>query len=211
MAVGTGYPALGATQRGVWRLVAPTRVELTDDGVRVVGQVPAGYLYVDGIVGDRRGRLRLRTGAVALTGGAAVRNVPPPEITNVSWGRLAGAARRTPASRKPAASGPSARLRVTNCPGSTSGRPVRSGVGLRVLGSLWLPLLAGHLPLPVPVPLRTGAPGTGYPWVWSIVPWLRGRIAARARIADHAAAAAALGAFVAGMVPLARLLREGGS
>ncbi len=31
---------------------------------------------VDGIVADRRGRLRLRTGAVALTGGAPVRNVP---------------------------------------------------------------------------------------------------------------------------------------
>lgn len=38
----------------------------------------------------------------------------------------------------------------------------------------WLPTLAPLLPLPVPVPLRIGVPGRGYPWHWSIVPWLRG-------------------------------------
>src|SRR5262249_17989747 len=36
---------------------------------------------------------------------------------------------------------------------------------------LWLPRLAPHLPLAVPVPLAKGVPGEGYPWHWSITPW----------------------------------------
>src|SRR5215470_14717353 len=32
----------------------------------------------------------------------------------------------------------------------------------------WLPSLAPHLPLAVPVPLARGFPGEGYPWQWSI-------------------------------------------
>jgi len=43
----------------------------------------------------------------------------------------------------------------------------------------WLPAIARQLPLPVPVPLRVGRPGAGYPWSWSIVPWLKGESAAR--------------------------------
>src|SRR5215467_13661769 len=39
----------------------------------------------------------------------------------------------------------------------------------------WLPALASRLPLPVPAPVRTGRPGLGYPWPWSIVPFLPGR------------------------------------
>ena len=31
------------------------------------------------------------------------------------------------------------------------------------------------LPLHIPVPLWTGVPGCGYPWHWSIIPWLRER------------------------------------
>lgn len=38
----------------------------------------------------------------------------------------------------------------------------------------WLPILAGRLTLPVPVPLRVGRPARGYPWSWSVVPWLPG-------------------------------------
>jgi exodeoxyribonuclease V gamma subunit len=59
----------------------------TIEGVRraaFVGGAPSGSLLafddvltvVDGIVADRRGRLRLRTGAVALTGSAPVSNIP---------------------------------------------------------------------------------------------------------------------------------------
>jgi aminoglycoside phosphotransferase (APT) family kinase protein len=38
----------------------------------------------------------------------------------------------------------------------------------------WLPELAVRLPLPVPMPVRIGRPGRGFPWSWSIVPWLAG-------------------------------------
>jgi aminoglycoside phosphotransferase (APT) family kinase protein len=38
----------------------------------------------------------------------------------------------------------------------------------------WLPVLAERLPIPVPVPYRFGEPGRGFPWRWSIVPWLPG-------------------------------------
>jgi aminoglycoside phosphotransferase (APT) family kinase protein len=38
----------------------------------------------------------------------------------------------------------------------------------------WLPLLASRLPIPVPTPYRLGNPAKGYPWRWSILPWLPG-------------------------------------
>lgn len=42
----------------------------------------------------------------------------------------------------------------------------------------WLPQLALRLPLPIPAPIRIGRPGRGYPWRWSICPWLEGESAA---------------------------------
>jgi aminoglycoside phosphotransferase (APT) family kinase protein len=41
----------------------------------------------------------------------------------------------------------------------------------------WLPELGNRLPLPVPVPLRIGQPGCGYPWRWSVVRWIAGAAA----------------------------------
>lgn len=41
----------------------------------------------------------------------------------------------------------------------------------------WLPQLAPHLPLPTPVPVVAGLPGEGYPWRWSVLPWLAGESA----------------------------------
>ncbi|MEV0325351.1 aminoglycoside phosphotransferase family protein [Micromonospora echinospora] len=38
----------------------------------------------------------------------------------------------------------------------------------------WLPLLASRLPLRIPVPLHVGEPGSGYPWRWTVVPWIAG-------------------------------------
>ena len=38
----------------------------------------------------------------------------------------------------------------------------------------WLPRLAPHLPLAIPVPLAKGTPGAGYPWHWSVYQWLEG-------------------------------------
>lgn len=47
----------------------------------------------------------------------------------------------------------------------------------------WLPVLAPHLPVPVPVPRTVGEPDEGYPWPWLVVPWLAGRTP---RAGDHA-------------------------
>ncbi len=41
----------------------------------------------------------------------------------------------------------------------------------------WLPEIAPRLPLAVPVPLRIGMPGSGYPWRWSVLPWMQGAAA----------------------------------
>jgi aminoglycoside phosphotransferase (APT) family kinase protein len=48
----------------------------------------------------------------------------------------------------------------------------------------WLPRLAPHLPLPIPVPLVRGVPADGYPWPWSIYRWIEGETATIGRIAD---------------------------
>lgn len=60
----------------------------------------------------------------------------------------------------------------------------------------WLPVLAPTLPLPVPVPLRTGGPTADYPWRWSIVAHLPGRSALHAPPSDPVAAARTLGTFL---------------
>jgi aminoglycoside phosphotransferase (APT) family kinase protein len=39
----------------------------------------------------------------------------------------------------------------------------------------WLPGLAPTLPIRVPAVVRAGAPGRGYPWSWSILPFIAGR------------------------------------
>lgn len=41
----------------------------------------------------------------------------------------------------------------------------------------WLPELSPSLPLPIPVPIALGMPGEGYPWNWTICPWIEGDIA----------------------------------
>ncbi|MCC3406589.1 MAG: aminoglycoside phosphotransferase family protein [Microcoleus sp. PH2017_10_PVI_O_A] len=43
----------------------------------------------------------------------------------------------------------------------------------------WLPLLADRLSIPVPTPCRVGKPAGGYPWRWSVLPWLPGVTADR--------------------------------
>ena len=60
----------------------------------------------------------------------------------------------------------------------------------------WLPRLAPGLPLPIPYPERTGVPAFGYPYSWSVVPYLPGVPAAEDRSFDPAGAAAALGGFL---------------
>lgn len=67
-----------------------------------------------------------------------------------------------------------------------------------------VPLLAPTLPLGTPVPLRCGSPSTtlGYPWPWSIVPWIDGVSAAETDVGTRSAWATELAdAFVALHVP----------
>jgi len=63
----------------------------------------------------------------------------------------------------------------------------------------WLPVLAPHLPLAIPVPLAMGMPGEGYPWQWSVAPWLEGENATVDRIGDPREAAVDLARFVAAL------------
>ncbi len=64
---------------------------------------------------------------------------------------------------------------------------------------LWLPKLAQHLPLAIPVPLGKGSPAEGYPWHWSVYPWLKGEHATIDRIGDLREAATELSHFVAAL------------
>ena len=59
----------------------------------------------------------------------------------------------------------------------------------------WLPKLAPHLPLAVPVQLATGQPAEGYPFEWSVYEWLPGENA-NGTIDDLDRAAVDLAAFV---------------
>jgi len=61
---------------------------------------------------------------------------------------------------------------------------------------LWLPRLAPHLPLPIPVALAMGEPGEGYPWHWSVYRWLDGEVATVERIIDMRQFAATLARFL---------------
>ena len=63
----------------------------------------------------------------------------------------------------------------------------------------WLPRLAPLLPLAIPVPIAKGEPAGGYPWHWSIYPWIEGENAPLDRIADPGQAATALAQFVAAL------------
>jgi aminoglycoside phosphotransferase (APT) family kinase protein len=60
----------------------------------------------------------------------------------------------------------------------------------------WLPELAPRLPLPVPTPVRTGRPGSGFPWSWSVVRWFDGRAAIAAPATDLQRIASPLGQFL---------------
>lgn len=63
----------------------------------------------------------------------------------------------------------------------------------------WLPRLAPHLPLAVPVPLAKGTPGEGYPFPWSVYRWLDGENASLERITDPRQAAIDLARFFAAL------------
>jgi aminoglycoside phosphotransferase (APT) family kinase protein len=62
----------------------------------------------------------------------------------------------------------------------------------------WLPVLAPHLPLTVPVPLAKGEPTPDFRWPWSVLPWLDGEDATVADV-DLARAARDLAALIAAL------------
>jgi aminoglycoside phosphotransferase (APT) family kinase protein len=60
----------------------------------------------------------------------------------------------------------------------------------------WLPRLAPHLPLTIPEPVASGAPGEAYPWPWSVYRWIEGAPLATDPAADRIELAADLAAFL---------------
>jgi aminoglycoside phosphotransferase (APT) family kinase protein len=60
----------------------------------------------------------------------------------------------------------------------------------------WLSIIAPHLPLPVPYPIRIGRAGCGFPWQWSVTRWLAGETALVSPLPDEHAAAADLARFL---------------
>lgn len=63
----------------------------------------------------------------------------------------------------------------------------------------WLPQLAPRLPLPIPAPVHAGRPAGGFPWCWSVTPWLPGTIAEHAPPPDVETTAEVLGSFLAAL------------
>ncbi|MDP5313619.1 phosphotransferase [Streptomyces poriferorum] len=71
--------------------------------------------------------------------------------------------------------------------------------GLQLKERRWLPVLASRLPLPIPTPVRSGAPSERFPKVWTVMTWVEGTPLDHGSITrgDHAAdmLAAFLGAL----------------
>jgi aminoglycoside phosphotransferase (APT) family kinase protein len=63
----------------------------------------------------------------------------------------------------------------------------------------WLPVLARHLPLPVPEPVAMGRPGEGFPRPWSVYRWLAGEPASTGRVDDLTGFATGLAGFLAAL------------
>ncbi len=81
--------------------------------------------------------------------------------------------------------------------------PRRTGAAQQVeKESFWLPRLAPHLPLAVPLPLALGIPASGYPFHWSVCRWLSGQDAFADPIADQHDAAIILSQFISALQKL---------
>jgi aminoglycoside phosphotransferase (APT) family kinase protein len=70
----------------------------------------------------------------------------------------------------------------------------RIAVDLIVNEQRWLPMLAPLLPAPITAPVAIGTAGRGYPWPWSVVPWIDGTPV------DHAPLDADQGPVLAGFL-----------
>jgi aminoglycoside phosphotransferase (APT) family kinase protein len=63
----------------------------------------------------------------------------------------------------------------------------------------WLPMLAPHLPLPIPAPLAKGVPAEGFPFSWSVYRWIEGDNSGIGRIDDLTEFATALAGFLSAL------------
>jgi aminoglycoside phosphotransferase (APT) family kinase protein len=69
-------------------------------------------------------------------------------------------------------------------------------VDLVVNEARWLPLISPMLPVPVPTPIFLGEPAEGFPWPWTIVPYLPGSSAALSDDLDTRVASVQMGEFL---------------
>jgi aminoglycoside phosphotransferase (APT) family kinase protein len=60
----------------------------------------------------------------------------------------------------------------------------------------WMPELAPHLPLRLPLPVAAGAPEEAFPYPWGVVQWLPGEVATLDQLDDPFDAAREIAAFV---------------
>ena len=60
----------------------------------------------------------------------------------------------------------------------------------------WLPRLAPHLPVAVPLPLGVGQPSPDYPWPWLVNSWIEGASGESAKISDLVRYAQDLASFL---------------
>ena len=68
----------------------------------------------------------------------------------------------------------------------------------------WLPQLSDNVNLPIPVPIFLGEADRGFPWRWSIAPWIEGTQLARAKTPiDATFCADQLGRFLRGLHSIA--------
>ncbi|MEW2391628.1 aminoglycoside phosphotransferase family protein [Streptomyces venezuelae] len=72
-------------------------------------------------------------------------------------------------------------------------------IGQAAKESVWLPRLAPHLPLAIPVPVAVGKPDFGYPWPWAVSRWLNGEVTTAESLADSPRAAVQLAEFLAAL------------
>ncbi len=63
----------------------------------------------------------------------------------------------------------------------------------------WQPILARHLPLPVPMPIAKDSPAEGYPWPWSVHQWIDGEPATTGHIANLTELTQSLARFLAAL------------
>ncbi|GAB2596063.1 aminoglycoside phosphotransferase family protein [Kribbella endophytica] len=64
----------------------------------------------------------------------------------------------------------------------------------------WVPRLAPYLPVEVPLPVRLGEPGFGYPWAWSVNRWITGDVPLAADLQTAAPVAGQLALDLARLV-----------